>query len=180
MEVVNIVGSGAIGVEIDLQALAATASVHETRYDPGSHPGLYLRFTEDGPLVTLYRTGKYNITGEDTEDALLAVRDRFLTMLCDLDILETTEDTGFAVQNYVCTGELDGDVNLNALAVHLGLDRTEYEPEQFPALVYRPVEYECVMLVFSTGRVVVTGIAERQVGEEAFLELATEIASVLQ
>jgi TATA-box binding protein (TBP) (component of TFIID and TFIIIB) len=38
MDIVNVVGSGSIGVEIDLEQLAATVAVHEVRYNPETHP----------------------------------------------------------------------------------------------------------------------------------------------
>lgn len=52
---------------------------------------------------------------------------------------------------------LERPLNLSALAVGLGLEVTEYEPEKFPGLVYRPRDHECVLLVFATGRVIITG-----------------------
>ena len=33
--------------------------------------------------------------------------------------------------------QLDGELNLNALAIGLGLENIEYEPERFPGLIYR-------------------------------------------
>ncbi len=39
------------------------------------------------------------------------------------------------VQNIVASGAIDLDLNLNTLS--LELENTEYEPEQFPGLVYK-------------------------------------------
>ncbi|MDI6902958.1 MAG: TATA-box-binding protein, partial [Methanocellales archaeon] len=47
--------------------------------------------------------------------------------------------------------------NLNAIAIGLGLENIEYEPEQFPGLVYRIDEPNVVVLVFGSGKLVVTG-----------------------
>jgi len=71
------------------------------------------------------------------------------------------------MQNYVCTGELDQVQNLNALAIGLGLDYTEYEPEQFPGLVFRPDDHPVVILIFASGKVVVTGAKDIDAAEEA-------------
>ncbi|MDI6639288.1 MAG: TATA-box-binding protein, partial [Methanocellales archaeon] len=38
-----------------------------------------------------------------------------------------------------------------------GLENIEYEPEQFPGLVYRIDEPNVVVLVFGSGKLVVTG-----------------------
>ncbi|MGZ7171974.1 MAG: TATA-box-binding protein, partial [Halobacteriota archaeon] len=48
-------------------------------------------------------------------------------------------------------------LNLNAIAIGLGLENIEYEPEQFPGLVYRLSEPKVVVLLFGSGKLVVTG-----------------------
>ena len=37
------------------------------------------------------------------------------------------------------------------------LENVEYEPEQFPGLVYRILDPKVVILIFSSGRIVSTG-----------------------
>ncbi|MFB6160878.1 MAG: TATA-box-binding protein, partial [Haloferacaceae archaeon] len=46
---------------------------------------------------------------------------------------------------------------LNAIAIGLGLENIEYEPEQFPGLVYRLEEPDVVALLFGSGKLVITG-----------------------
>jgi transcription initiation factor TFIID TATA-box-binding protein len=48
-------------------------------------------------------------------------------------------------------------LNLNAIAAGLGLENIEYEPEQFPGLVYRLSDPKVVILLFGSGKLVVTG-----------------------
>lgn len=65
VNIVNIVASGDLGIELDLEKVAKDiGSIAE--YDPQNYPGMYLRFKEDAPLVTLYRTGKFIVTGADS------------------------------------------------------------------------------------------------------------------
>ena len=47
------------------------------------------------------------------------------------------------------------DLNLNTLAMKL--ENTEYEPEQFPGLVYKLAAAKATFLLFSNGKVVCTG-----------------------
>lgn len=68
VEVVNVIASGALNVELDLERLANNIVGPVARYDPDKYPGMYLRFKEDAPLITVYRTGKYIITGADSEE----------------------------------------------------------------------------------------------------------------
>ncbi len=179
VQIVNAVGSGSLATELDLEQVSRTLS-HIAEYDPKKYPGAYLRLSDDGPLITVYRTGKYIITGGESEAELHRIRDRFLTLLSDEQILTTAADDGFAVQNLVCTAELGGEQNLHALAIGLGLERTEYEPEQFPGLIYRPVDYNCVLLIFATGKVVITGAADLENAVEAFAELENRIEEFVE
>ena len=66
-------------------------------------------------------------------------------------------------------------LDLSALAIGLGLEFTEYEPEQFPGLVYRPTNYDCVMLIFGSGKVIITGTTDVDLAEEAVTGLLEQI-----
>ncbi|OQB24847.1 MAG: TATA-box-binding protein 2 [Euryarchaeota archaeon ADurb.Bin190] len=57
----------------------------------------------------------------------------------------------------MASADLKTDLNLNAIALGLGLENIEYEPEQFPGLVYRIKQPKVVVLIFSSGKLVVTG-----------------------
>lgn len=159
VEVVNAVGSGFLNREFDLSVVAEDLG-SAADFDPEKYPGMYIRFSEDSPLVTLYRTGKYIVTGADSVDELEESNDKLLNLLCDNGIIDRSDVEWFEVQNLVCTTNFDQDLNLSALAIGLGLEQTEYEPEQFPGLVYRNPDLESVILIFSTGKAVITGSSD--------------------
>jgi transcription initiation factor TFIID TATA-box-binding protein len=73
---------------------------------------------------------------------------------------------------------LEFDVNLEALTIALGLENTEYEPEQFPAIIYRPPQFSLTLLIFSTGKVIVGGTIDRDEAESALRHLEKEITSL--
>lgn len=169
------VGSGDLGVEIDVAQLSIDIEDGITEYDPSNYHGLYVRFAEDGPLVTVYRTGKYIIIGCSTQESLEATREKFLQALATLDVLESAEDEGFDLQNVVCTASLEQDIDLLTLSIALGFESTEYKPEQFPGLVYRPQSHPSVILVFSNGKVVITGSSDIGVATDAFDHLHSRL-----
>ena len=178
IKIVNVVGSGNLDVEIDLERLSGDINESIASYDPDKYPAMYVRFTEDAPLITVYRTGKYIITGGDSEEELHIFREQLLSLFSDLGVLEEAKDEWFEVQNYVCTSELGNVQNLNALTIGLGLEKTEYEPEQFPGLIYRPNSGDAVILVFGTGKVVITGartLEEAQAVFDSFREAANAV-----
>jgi len=173
--IVNIVASGSLPLELDLERLSFDIGESLAKYDPEKHPGMYLRFDEDAPLITVYRTGKYIITGAESEEESEAFRDEFLALLSEMGVIAEPDDEWFSIQNYVCTGEMGRTQNLNALAIGLGLENTEYEPEQFPGLIYRPEHRECTLLIFATGKVVITGARDIQAAEDTFEELRQQL-----
>jgi transcription initiation factor TFIID TATA-box-binding protein len=62
-----------------------------------------------------------------------------------------------AVTNVVCSYNLGKYINLNRVVITLNLENIEYEPEQFPGLVYRIKDPKIVALLFSSGKIILTG-----------------------
>ena len=59
------------------------------------------------------------------------------------------------IENVVASTSLGDELDLQSIA--LGLDGAEYEPEQFPGLIYRLKEPKTAILLFRSGKVVCTG-----------------------
>jgi transcription initiation factor TFIID TATA-box-binding protein len=177
VKIVNVVASGSLDVEFDLEQVATDmGSVAE--YSPKKYPVIYIRFKDDTPLITLYRTGKYIITGSESKQQSRNFREEFLNFLSNNQMITTPKDEWFCIQNLVCTGELDQSLNLNTLTVDLGLEVTEYEPEQFPGLIYRPSGFTSVVLIFASGRVVITGIQDFDIAQEIFISVRNKISEI--
>lgn len=172
VEVVNIAASGEINAEIDIEQLAKDSDLPVSNYDPEFNAGFF-RFEEDGELVILYRTGKYILRGGDEFDKMHKINQQFLQFLSNKGI--NVSDPIFEVKNVVCVGDLQRDVNLNQLVILLGLENTEYEPEQFPGLVYRPDYSRCVLLIFASGKVVITGGRTKEDDRSAFSSLLKKL-----
>lgn len=179
--VVNIVGAGKLNTEIDLTTLTDTIDAHTARYDPDTHPGLYLNFTPDSPTITLYRTGSYHITGATTTDELHDTHTKLLDTLTDLGLPLDRHACldAFSIRNIVCTAEYNTSLNLNALAIALGLEHTEYEPEQFPGLTYRLNDPPAVFLLFASGKLVITGINSLDTAQTAYENLSDQLDTYL-
>jgi transcription initiation factor TFIID TATA-box-binding protein len=176
-EIVNVVGSGKLGVEIDVQAVAddIDAGVVKLSGENYSNRVVYLRKRENGPMATLFRSGSYHITGASSVEGTQALKEWMVELLHALGIdIEPT----FDVKNVVLVGDLERDINLNQLAVWLGLEKTEYEPEQFPGVIYRPPDEPCVFLIFGSGRVVVTGATSGEMAFSGFEKLRNKLAEL--
>ena len=69
--------------------------------------------------------------------------------------------------------------NLNNLTFHLPFDKVEYEPEQFPGLIYRLDFRRVVCLIFGSGKMVITGARRKDEILEAVQFIQDELADLL-
>jgi transcription initiation factor TFIID TATA-box-binding protein len=174
VQIVNILATGNIGKEIDLNQLSTDLAYSE--YDPSSFPGLVFKTPNMGTIL-LFSSGKYSATGVESEESLRELEDKLFNELRDLGI-SLKEASRASVRNIVCTGDIDRDLNLSHLSVHLGVTNIEYEPEQSPFLVYRPKSENCVMTIASTGKTVITGLKTKEKAEQSFAYLVEEVSKM--
>lgn len=172
LEVENVVASTGIGQEIDLETLAE--DLNGTEYTPDQFPGLVYRTENPKAAALIFRSGKVVCTGAqsatDVEGALAIL----FGELRDLGIhVDDTPD--ITIENMVTSGDLDERLNLNAIAIGLGLANIEYEPEQFPGLVYRMDAPAVVVLLFGSGKLVITGAKTVEDAETALETVRTRL-----
>ena len=82
------------------------------------------------------------------------------------------------IQNIVAAGNIGMDLNLNMLAMKL--ENTEYEPEQFPGLVYKLMDAKATFLLFSNGKIVCTGTKSEEDVHKAIDALVERIKQVMK
>ena len=149
----NVVASTGIGQELDLQSVAM--DLEGADYDPEQFPGLVYRTTDPKSAALIFRSGKIVCTGANSIEAVHESLDIVFAELRALQI--PIEDPEVTVQNIVTSADLGESLNLNAIAIGLGLEHIEYEPEQFPGLVYRTTDPKSAALIFRSGKIVCTG-----------------------
>jgi transcription initiation factor TFIID TATA-box-binding protein len=174
-EIVNVVGTGRMPSELDLEPLEEDLRGNAWSNE-SPQPGMHLRFEEDGPMTTFYRSGKYIIRAP-SEQELRDAKAETCEEIARLGILEdASTDTDFDISNVVAVGVLAQEsLNLIALTIGLGLKNAEYEPEQFPALTYRSDAYDCTFLVFANGKVVIAGASTAAEAKDSFDRFMQEL-----
>ncbi len=78
------------------------------------------------------------------------------------------------IQNIVATGDLGGSVDLERIAY--ALNKTIYDPEQFPGLIYRMDDPKVTVLIFTSGKFVLAGAKK----EEETSRAATRLQETLE
>lgn len=154
VKVENVVASTNIGKNFNLNEISLRFETSE--YDSRRFPGLIYRIKKPKVAVLLFSSGKCVFTGAKSVKDIHKAVEHLKERLTDLD-LEVVEEPNIIIQNIVATFDIGSDLNLNNVAISLGLEHVEYEPEQFPGLVYRLAEPKVVMLLFGSGKIVSTG-----------------------
>jgi transcription initiation factor TFIID TATA-box-binding protein len=171
----NVVASTYIGDNIDLNKIAM--SIETAEYKPEQFPGLVLRTTDPKAAALIFRSGKVVCTGAksvpDVERAMKKVVEAVSSLGIEVDLNPT-----IVIQNIVASADLGSELNLNAIAVGLGLENIEYEPEQFPGLVYRLDDPKVVVLLFGSGKLVVTGGKQPDDARKAVERIVEELSSL--
>lgn len=158
-EVRNVVTAGSLGLEIDIDAVSEDLDVVEFVPGNAEYPPdqLRVRYGSEGPLLTLYRTGSYQITGARSINPEKETLDRFVGQLERLGVggLEGT----FGVENVLARADLGREIDLHTLQETLGFAHAEYDPEVDNSLMYRPDAVATDFRIFSTGKVVLFAVS---------------------
>jgi transcription initiation factor TFIID TATA-box-binding protein len=171
----NIVATASLGKPVPLTKLARTQP--NTEYNPETFPGLVLRVKEPKSAVLVFSSGNLVCTGTKSTTQVRRVISEVIKQLKKINVVITTVPK-ITVQNIVASGNIDLKLNLNFLA--LEMENTEYEPEQFPGLVYKLIEPNATFLLFSNGKLVCTGTKNKQQLEDSMSQLLKNVKQALK
>jgi len=174
LKVQNIVATASLGKDVSLTKLA---KMPNTEYNPEQFPGLVLRIKKPKSAVLVFSSGNLVCTGTKSTTQVREVIQQVIKQIAKIGV-RITDKPKITVQNIVASGSIELSLNLNLLA--LELENTEYEPEQFPGLVYKLVEPTATFLLFSNGKLVCTGTKNRAQLEDSMKQLNRNIKEVLK
>jgi len=141
-------------------------------YQPEQFPGLVLRIDKPKSTALIFKSGKMVVTGAKSTAQLIDVVKKIIKLLIKAGI-EIKSKPRIQIQNIVASGDVGAYVNLEKAAYML--EDSMYEPEQFPGLIHRMREPRVVLLIFSSGKMVITGAKEEREVEEAVLKTAAKL-----
>jgi len=165
----NVVASVIFDKGIDLNRVAEKVPYSE--YNPDQFPGLVLRLTKPKTALLVFSTGKMVCTGAKSEEGVYKAIEK-VTRLFEKHGIRIGEPK-ITIQNIVASGNLNAAVDLERAAYLL--ENSMYEPEQFPGLIYRMEDPHVVILIFSSGKVVITGAKKEGDVKEAIKKLSQKL-----
>ena len=166
-EIQNVVATviTTIKEKIDLKIIAR--AYPDIEYNPERFPGLVMRVIKPKATGLIFSTGKMVITGMKRPTEAPSVVSQIITRInkCKISMKEPI----ITIQNFVVSGDIKCGIDLNKATVVM--DNVMYEPEVFPGLIYRMKEPKSVLLLFSTGKIVCTGVKDEETVKLVFDKL---------
>ena len=153
IKIENIVASAAFNVRLPLEEMVER--LEGTEYEPSQFPGLVYRIKDPKAAMLIFSSGKVVCTGaRSIVDVRKAVA-KVAKMIKSLK-LDVPKKYNIQIENIVASAQIPARLDLDKIAFEL--ENSEYEPDQFPGLVFRMKEPKAALLLFSSGKVICTGI----------------------
>lgn len=159
----NIVSTVNLGCKLDLKRIALHA--RNAEYNPKRFAAVIMRIREPRTTALIFSSGKMVCTGAKSEDESRLAARKYARIVQKLGFDAKFLD--FKIQNMVGSCDVKFPIRLEGLVLTHS-QFSSYEPELFPGLIYRMVKPRIVLLIFVSGKVVLTGAKVRNEILEAF------------
>lgn len=159
----NIVSTVNLACRLDLKQIALHA--RNAEYNPKRFAAVIMRIREPRTTALLFNSGKMVCTGAKSEDESRLAARKYARVVQKLGF--PAKFTEFKIQNMVGSCDVKFPIRLEGLVAQHG-QFSHYEPELFPGLIYRMMRPKIVLLIFVSGKVVLTGAKDRKDIIEAF------------
>ena len=171
-KVVNIVATAINEIDGAIDLNQIIQKLPNVEYHPDRFPGLIMRIENPHATLLIFSSGKMVITGlKKTTDASLAAQQAVKKMQ---NIGFKIKNPKVTIQNIVATSSLNINVDLNTLTIMM--DNVMYEPEVFPAAIYKMQDPKVVFLIFSSGKIVCLGAKVKETIDEAIPILIKQLS----
>lgn len=159
----NVVATVNLGCKLRLKDIALKAKNSE--YNPKRFAAVIMRIREPKTTALIFASGKMVITGAKSENHSRMAAQKYARVIQKLGFPAKFEE--YKIQNIVSSCDIKFSIRLEGLSFH-HKDFSSYEPELFPGLIYRMVKPKIVLLIFVSGKIVLTGAKRREEIYQAF------------
>ena len=161
----NIVSTANLCCELNLREIALQA--RNAEYNPKRFSAVIMKIKEPKTTALIFSSGRMVCLGAKNEEESKKASRTFAKIIKSLGYPVVFKE--FKIQNIVGSVDAKFKISLIKLYIHLiknnnykGKSFVAYEPEQFPGLIYRMIEPNIVLLIFVSGKLVLTGGKERE------------------
>ncbi|KAJ7775156.1 TBP-domain-containing protein [Mycena metata] len=153
----NIVATVNLDCRLDLKTIALHA--RNAEYNPKRFAAVIMRIRDPKTTALIFASGKMVVTGAKSEDDSRLASRKYARIVQKLGF--DAKFSEFKIQNIVGSCDVRFPIRLEGLAYSHG-QFSSYEPELFPGLIYRMIKPKVVLLIFVSGKIVLTGAKPRR------------------
>lgn len=154
----NIVSTANLGCKLDLRKIAL--GCRNAEYNPKRFAAVIMRIREPKTTALVFSSGKMVCTGakseEQSQDAAIKYTKSIKKLGFDVRMTE------FKVQNIVGSCDVEFPISLENISTSNHQNYSNYEPEIFPGLIYKMAQPKIVLLIFASGKIVLTGAKKKE------------------
>ena len=173
IKIENIVASASLGVRVPLEKMVE--HLEGTEYEPEQFPGLVYRVKDPKAAMLVFSSGKIVCTGARSITDVRKAVEKVARMIRSLN-LHVPKKYKIQIENIVASALIPAKLDLVKIAFEV--ENSEYEPSQFPGLVYRMKNPNATFLLFGSGKVICTGIRKVEDVEYAMNFLFKKLKSI--
>lgn len=173
LRIENVVASATLNCRVPLDKLVA--HLPGTEYEPEQFPGLVYRMEDPKAAALIFSSGKIVCTGARSPELAKKAVDKVVKGIRSIGV-KVSGDVEIHVENIVASARITSELPLNIIA--FSLENAEYEPEQFPGLVYRMKNPKVAFLLFGSGKIVCTGGRRIEEVEEAVRKVEKQLKEI--
>eukprot|EP00270_Netrium_digitus_P009610 TRINITY_DN292_c0_g1_i1.p1 TRINITY_DN292_c0_g1~~TRINITY_DN292_c0_g1_i1.p1 ORF type:complete len:220 (+),score=36.84 TRINITY_DN292_c0_g1_i1:64-660(+) len=160
----NIVSTVNMDCRLELKDIAMRA--RNAEYNPKRFAAVIMRVREPKTTALIFASGKMVCTGAKSEEQSRLAARKYARIILKLGY-DQVRFKDFKIQNIVGSCDVKFPIRLEGLQIaHQHF--SSYEPELFPGLIYRMKQPKIVLLIFVSGKIVLTGAKVREEIYEAF------------
>eukprot|EP00213_Chloropicon_mariensis_P002685 CAMPEP_0197471068 /NCGR_PEP_ID=MMETSP1309-20131121/1914_1 /TAXON_ID=464262 /ORGANISM="Genus nov. species nov., Strain RCC998" /LENGTH=238 /DNA_ID=CAMNT_0043008465 /DNA_START=68 /DNA_END=784 /DNA_ORIENTATION=- len=153
----NVVATVQMNCKLDLRSIVRQA--RNAEYNPRRFAAVIMRIREPKTTALMFASGKMVCTGAKSEAMSQLAAKKYVRVVQKCGMPAEFKD--FKVQNMVGSCDVQFPIRLEVLA-HSHSMFCSYEPEIFPGLIYKMKSPKVVLLIFVSGKIVLTGAKSRE------------------
>jgi transcription initiation factor TFIID TATA-box-binding protein len=159
----NVVSTANMMCKLDLKTIALKA--RNAEYNPKRFAAVIMRIREPKTTALIFSSGKMVVTGAKDEAQARNAARKFTRIIQKIDF--PAKFSEFKIQNLVASVDVKFPIRLEGLA-QKHFQFSSYEPEVFPGLIYRMMNPKVALLIFVSGKLVLTGARTREDIKKAY------------
>ncbi len=171
----NIVAYAQISDGLDIKKIAEKSP--EFKYNPDEFSGLTLKLDDLKTAVLLLPNGKAICTGaKKINDAEASIK-KLVNKIGEIGI-KLNKKFKVETQNIIASLDLKKELDLSSISMGLLLENVDYEPKQFPGLIYRMNDIGASLLLFSSGKIICSGTKNIEDASNAIEMMKEKLSSL--